>query len=45
MKGGSIQVPAILQKGGVMDPEERKRMKKREKRKRQKEKSRAAGKA
>ena len=45
MKGGSNQVSAILQKGGVMDPEERKRMKKREKRKRQKEKSRAAGKA
>jgi Protein of unknown function (DUF3245) len=44
VKGASKQVAAILQKG-VMDPEERKRMKKREKRKRQKEKLRAAGKA
>ncbi|KAE9372086.1 hypothetical protein N431DRAFT_439200 [Stipitochalara longipes BDJ] len=44
-KGASSSVPAMLQKNGVMDPEERKRMKKREKRKRQKERLKAAGKA
>jgi hypothetical protein len=44
-KGGSNPVPAILQKSGVMDPEERKKMKKREKRKRLKERLKAAGKA
>jgi hypothetical protein len=41
----SKPIPVILQKNGVMDPEERKRMKKREKRKRKKEKLKAAGKA
>jgi hypothetical protein len=41
----SKPIPAILQKNGVMDPEERKRMKKREKRKRKKEKLKATGKA
>ncbi|KAN0110249.1 hypothetical protein V8E51_006636 [Hyaloscypha variabilis] len=44
-KGTSRSVPAMLQKNGTMDPEERKRMKKREKRKRQKERLKAAGKA
>ncbi len=38
----SKAIPALLQKSGVMSPEERKRMKKREKRKRQKEKLKAA---
>jgi hypothetical protein len=43
-KGTSSSIPAMLQKNGTMDPEERKRMKKREKRKRQKERLKAAGK-
>lgn len=43
-KRGLNAVPAILQKIGILDPEERKRMKKREKRKRQKERLKAAGK-
>lgn len=38
----SKAIPALLQKSGVMSPEERKRMKKREKRKRQKEKLKTA---
>ena len=44
-KGTLNSSSAKLQKNGVMDPEERKRMKKREKRKRQKERLKAAGKA